>query len=170
MPTLCLAFVLALVSSAPATLVFDAPKDWASHPPASSMHVADFTLAKVAGDPEDAALSIFFFGANQGGNVQANVDRWIAQMNQPDGSPSKDHAKTSTLTSHGLTITLVDVTGTFTDAMSPRTPVNKPNFRQIAAVIETPGGPYFVKCTGPQKTIAKWESSVRAFLETVRYE
>ena len=125
-----LSSVLALVSLVPsATLKFDAPAGWVSKTPSSTMRIAEFTLPRVAGDPEDAELAVFFFGASGGGGVQANVDRWIGQMDQPDGKASKDVAKTSTMTSHGLAITLVDVTGTYTAAMSPATPVNKPNFR-----------------------------------------
>ena len=94
-----------------ATLKFDAPTGWVSKAPASTMRVAEWSLPKVAGDAEDADVTLYFFGANQGGNVQANLDRWIGQMSQPDARASKDVAKTSTLTSHGLKVTLVDVTG-----------------------------------------------------------
>ncbi len=155
-----------------ATLKFDAPKDWVTKPASSTMRVAEFGLPKVAGDTEDATLTIFFFGATQGGNVQANIDRWIGQMSQPDGRQSKDVAKTSTLTSHGLKISMVDVTGTYVAEMSPGSTehFNKPNFRQRAGYIDTPGGPYFVKLVGPEKTVAKWNDSFDAFLKTLRYE
>ncbi len=162
--------VTAATALSAATLKFDAPAGWVSTPPASSMHTADFTLPKVAGDPEDAVVQIFFFGANQGGSIQANIDRWVGQMDQPDGKASKDVAKPFALTSHGLKISGVDVTGTYTAAMSPNTPVNKPNFRQIAAVVETSGGAYYVKFFGPAKTVAKWNDSFNAFLKTIRYE
>src|SRR6185369_15699949 len=85
-----------------ASLKFDAPSGWVSKPPSSSMRVADYTLPKVAGDAEDATATVYFFGAQQGGSVQANMDRWTSQMAQPDGKPSKSVAKTSQLVSHGL--------------------------------------------------------------------
>jgi len=155
-----------------ATLKFDAPAGWVSKSPSSSMRVAEFTLPKAEGDSEDAALAVFFFGAAQGGSVQANIDRWIDQMTQPDGRSSKDAARTSTMTSHGLPITLVDVTGTYTAEMSPGSAehFNKPGFRQCAAVVETPGGNYYVKLTGPVKTVAKWNDAFVAFLRSLRYE
>ena len=170
---LILAATLACTFVAPfATLKFDPPHDWISKPPASSMRVAEFALPKAAGDSEDATLTIFFFGASQGGNVQDNIDRWIGQMSQPDGRQSKDVAKTSSLTSHGLKISLVDVTGTYVAEMSPGSTehFNKPGFRQRAGYIDTPGGPYFVKLLGPEKTVAKWNDSFEAFLKTLRYE
>lgn len=168
-----LAATLAFTLASPlATLKFDAPAEWTSKPPSSTMRVAEFVLPKTAGDSEDATLTIFFFGATQGGDAQANIDRWIGQMSQPDGRASKDVARTSTMTSHGLKITLVDVTGTYVAEVSPGSAdhFNKPGFRQRAGYIDTPGGPYFVKLVGPEKTVAKWNDSVDAFLKTLRYE
>jgi hypothetical protein len=170
---LMLAATLAFTLAAPlATLKFDAPSDWVSKAPSSSMRVAEWSLPKAAADAEDAVLTLYFFGASQGGNVQANLDRWIGQMAQPDDRQSKDVAKTSSLTSHGLKITLVDVTGTYVAEVTPGSTehFNKPGFRQCAAVVETPGGPYFVKLVGPVKTVDKWNDSFEAFLKTLRYE
>src|SRR5262245_48114171 len=87
-----------------ASLKFDVPQGWVTKAPTSSMRVAEFTLPKVAGDPEDAALAIFYFGG-QGGSIQANLDRWISQMTQPDGKPLKDLAKTTKISSRNLPIT-----------------------------------------------------------------
>ena len=170
---LMLAATLAFTLAAPlATLKFDAPADWVSKAPSSSMRVAEWSLPKAAGDAEDAILTLYFFGASQGGNVQANLDRWIGQMAQPDGRQSKDVAKTSSLTSHGLKISMVDVTGTYVAEVTPGSTdhFNKPNFRQRAGYIDTPGGPYFVKLVGPAKTVDKWNDSFEAFLKTLRYE
>jgi hypothetical protein len=93
-------------------------------------------------------------------------------MTQPDGRPSADVAKTSTFTSHGLNVTLVDISGTYVAEVTPGSSdhFNKPAFRQCAAVVETDGGPYFVKLTGPEKTVAKWNDSFTTFLRTLRYE
>jgi hypothetical protein len=163
------AFVLAAPA---ATLKFDAPAGWVSKTPTSSMRVAEYALPKADGDPEDATLTVYFFGATQGGSVQANIDRWVGQMTQPDGRASKDVAKTSTVSSHGLTISVVDVTGTYTAEMTPGSAdhFNKPNFRQCAAVVPTTGGPYFIKLTGPAKTVARWNDAFLTFLKSVRYE
>jgi len=157
---------------AAATLKFDAPAGWVSKTPTSTMHFAEFALPRIAGDSEDASVVVYFFGTSGGGGVQANVDRWIGQMRQPDGKPSKDLAKTTSLESHGLKISLVDVSGTFTAEMTPGAGdnVNKPGFRLMAAVVETPGGPYYVKLTGPQKTVAKWSDSFQTFLKSLRLE
>ena len=167
--------MIALVSGVVAlfaTLKFDAPAGWVAKTPSSTMRVADFVLPKVASDAEDATLTLYFFGATQGGSVSANIDRWISQMTQPDGKASKDLAKTTTMESHGLKISLIDLTGTYVAEMSPGATehFNKPGFRLRAAVIETPGGPYYVKVIGPSATVAKWNASVDQFLKSLRYE
>ena len=99
-----LLFVLSLTGAfAQTSLKVDTPQGWVSKPPASAMRVAEFTLPRATKDGEDAELAIFFFGG-QGGSVQANIDRWIGQMTQPDGRASKELAKTTTMqTKSGLT-------------------------------------------------------------------
>ncbi|MEI6244757.1 MAG: hypothetical protein WCQ64_06895 [Acidobacteriota bacterium] len=156
-----------------ATLKFDAPATWVSKAPSSSMRLAEFTLPKVDGDPEDATVTVFFFGATQGGNVQANIDRWVSQMAQPDGKASKDVAKTMNPTStSGLKLTAVDVSGTFVAEVAPGSTehFNKPGFRQLAVYVDTSGGPYFVKALGPAATITKWQPTFHAFLMSLKYE
>jgi hypothetical protein len=37
-------------------------------------------------------------------------------------------------------------------------------------VVETPNGPYFVKLTGPAKTIGASEAAFEQFLSSVRYQ
>jgi len=166
--------VLAVASlTAAATLKYDAPAGWVSKVPSSSMRLAEYTLPKVAGDAEDATVTVFFFGAAQGGNVQANIDRWISQLAQPDGKSSKDVAKTmAATTTSGLKLSTVDVSGTFVAEVAPGSTehFNKPGFRQMAVYVETSGGPYFVKLLGPSATVAKWHDSFHAFLMSIRLE
>jgi hypothetical protein len=162
-----LLFMLSLTSgTAQASLKFDAPKEWVSRAPASPMRVAEFTLPRVSKDAEDAELVIFFF-SGQGGGVQANIDRWISQMAQPDGRASREVATTTTLqTKSGMKVSLVDVTGTYVAEIKPGSSerFNKPGFRLRAAVVDTPRGPYFVKLTGPAATVARWDKTFVDFL------
>jgi hypothetical protein len=147
-------------------LRFKVPEGWISEPPSSSMRVGQYKLKRVDGDTEDASLVLYYFGQGQGGSVQANIDRWVGQMQQPDGSASKDKAKTETLTVNGLKVTTVDVTGRYTAEMSPGSGTfsDKPNYRLRAAIVETPKGAYFAKLIGPEKTVGRWNLS---FIEYV---
>jgi hypothetical protein len=103
--------------------------------------------------------------------VQANLDRWVGQMEQPDGRPSKAVASTETLTVNGMKVTALDVSGKYVAEMAPgsATRLNKPGFRLKAAVVETAGGPYFVKLTGPAKTVEQWNAAFTGFLRSATY-
>ena len=134
------------------------------------MRVAEFVIPRVEGDNEDGELIVYFFGAGAG-TVDANIDRWIGQIQQPDGSSTKDAARRSTQTVNGLTITMVDASGTYVAEMRPGATehFNKPGFRLRAAVVDTPRGPYYVKMTGPARTIGAADAALTAFLASLRY-
>jgi len=159
-------------SPAGGELHYKAPDGWVKEQTTSTMRVAQYKLPKIEGDAEDALLVVYYFGAAQGGAVQANIDRWISQMQQPDGSATKDKAKTETSTVNGLKVTSVDVSGTYTAEMAPGTPGqrNDANYRMRAAVVETPKGNYFLKLVGPAKTMGHWEQSVTDFVKTFEFK
>ena len=75
------------VAFAQPTLRYETPTEWTESPSRSPMRVTQFILPRVPGDPEDAELVVFYFGG-AGGSVDANLQRWIGQMEQPDGRPS----------------------------------------------------------------------------------
>jgi hypothetical protein len=154
-----------------AALTYAAPPAWHTRPPASSMRVAEFVIPKAQGDADDAELIVYFFGAGGGGSADANVDRWISQVQQPDGSPSTAKARRAERTVNGLKVTTMDVSGTYTAEMRPGAAehFNKPGYRVCAAVIETPGGTYYVKMTGPQKTIAEAQADYEKFLGSLKF-
>ena len=153
-------------------LRFKAPDGWVTEKPSSAMRVAQYKLPKAEGDNEDASLVLYYFGASQGGSAQANIDRWISQIQQTDGSASKDRAKTETITVNGLKVTTVDVAGTYTAEMSPGsgTSHNDANYRLRAAVIETPKGNYFLKLVGPAKTLGRWEQAYADYLKSFEFK
>jgi hypothetical protein len=148
-----------------AGLTFTTPDGWRQSAGGSSMRVAEFTLPRADGDAEDAQLIVYYFGG-QGGSVDANIQRWVGQMQQPDGRPSTAVVKKQTRTVNGLTVTLVDVDGTYVAEMAPgaATRHNKPRFRLRAGVVETPTGPYFIKLTGPEKTVTGWNAAYDQFV------
>jgi len=136
------------VSAGPATssaagLRFEAPTTWISEAPSSSMRLAQYRLPGLEGDPEDAELAVFYFGG-QGGSVQANVDRWIGQFSNPDGSPVTD-PRVSQRDANGVPLTIVDVRGTYHQSQGPMMAQTtaKENYRMLAAVAEGPAGPTF---------------------------
>ena len=161
------------VSAGPATtsaagLGFEAPVTWISEAPSSSMRLAQYRLPGLEGNPEDAELAVFYFGG-QGGSVQANVDRWIGQFSNLDGSPVTD-PRVSQRDANGIPLTIVDVRGTYHQSQGPMMAQTtaKENYRMLAAVAEGPAGPTFFKLTGPQPTVDHFEESFNSFLNTLR--
>lgn len=154
-----------------AALTYTAPPVWHTRPPASSMRVAEFVVPKVQGDPEDAEVVVYYFGAGGGGSVEANIDRWIGQVQQPDGSASKSKARRAERTINGLKVTTVDVSGTYTAEMRPGAAehYNKPDYRVRAAVVETPQGAYYIKMTGPAKTVGSAQADYEKFLSSLKF-
>jgi hypothetical protein len=152
-------------------LTFTTPEGWRQSAVASAMRVAEFTLPRAAGDTEDATLIVYYFGG-QGGSVDANIQRWVGQMQQADGKPSSAAAKKQSRTVNGLPVTLVDVSGTYVAEMAPGAGErhNKPHFRLRAGVIETSKGPYFIKLTGPEKTVTKWDRAYEQFIGSLKFQ
>jgi hypothetical protein len=135
------------------------------------MRVAEYTLPKAPGDREDGELVVYFFGGS-GGSVDANLERWIGQMEQPDGRRSKDIARRTERHVNDLGATLLDISGTYVAEVRPGSTErhNKPGFRMRAAVITTPKGPYFIKAVGPEDTISRWNDAFEKFIASLRFE
>ena len=159
-------------TTASGELHYKAPEGWVTEHPSSSMRVAQYKLPKAEGDREDASLVLYYFGATQGGSAQANIDRWISQIQQPDGGSSKEKAKTDTINVNGLKVTTVDVAGTYTAEMAPGSSEhhNDAGYRLRAAVIETPKGNYFVKLVGSAKTVHRWEQSFTDYMKSFEFK
>ena len=165
------ALTLTLQQSTP-TLKFTVPSGWVEEKASSTMRVAQYKLPKETGDTEDASLVLYYFGQSGGGGISANLERWVSQMKQPDGSDSKDKAKQDSLKVNGLAITTIDLAGTYTAETAPGSGqfFNNPNYRLRAAVIETPKGSYYLKLVGPEKTVAKWNNSVTDFVKSFEFK
>jgi hypothetical protein len=137
---------------------------WARVPAASEMRAAQFRIPKTGSDTDDGELVLFHFGGGQGGGTQDNIDRWLSQMTQADGSPSKDKATTLIRTINGLKVTTVDVSGAYS-GMSDKTP--RAGWRMLAAVIEGKGGPWFWKAVGPAATIEAAKTGFETLVSSV---
>lgn len=152
-------------------LRYKVPDGWKVETPTSDMRAAQYKLPKAEGDADDALLILYYFGPGQGGSAQANIDRWIGQIVQPDGKPSKERAKAGSETINGLAVETVDLTGNYSGGMSPDSaPTNKQAmYRLRGAVIDTPKGSYFVKLTGPERTIAHWDRGYTEYLRSFEF-
>lgn len=146
-------------------LKWQAPSGWAVQPE-RPMRAATYSVPAVQGDPEPGEIAVFYFGPNEGGGVQANIDRWIGQMKQPDGSNSATKAKVEKVQG-AVPLTMLDLTGTYLASSGPMMQVSaeKPGFRMMGAIAEGPQGAVFFKFTGPVKTV---DAAAGQFLEMVK--
>jgi hypothetical protein len=164
--------LVCVAASQQTSLKFKVPAGWVEEERTSSMRVAQYRLPKSDGDTEDALLVLYYFGQGQGGSTAANMERWVGQMKQEDGSASKDKAKEEKFEANGLKVTTVDVSGTYVAETAPGsgTLLNKPGYRLRAAVVETPKGSYFVKLVGPVKTVTHWNDSFLTYLRSFEFK
>jgi hypothetical protein len=135
----------ALAADSGAGLHWTAPSNWKSQGE-RPMRLATYSV------PEGGECGVYYFGQGQGGGVDANIDRWVGQFQQPEGKPKVEKRNI-----HGLKITTVDVSGSYTGMGGPRAPDGPPKagYRLLGAVVEGPQGSLFFKFIGPAKTVAQ---------------
>jgi hypothetical protein len=145
-------------------LSWTTPDGWTSQP--KRMRAANYVVPAAGGDSENGECGVYFFGAGQGGSVEANVRRWIGQFRAPGGGPADDLAKRSSETINGIKVTIVDVAGTYMVKAFPmaREATPKPGYRMMAAIAEGPEGPIFLKLTAPKATADAAEAAFRKML------
>ncbi|MCW0219103.1 MAG: hypothetical protein OJI67_12335 [Prosthecobacter sp.] len=121
---------------------------WASVPSSSPMRAAVLQIT-VEGAEKPLEAVFYYFGPGQGGDTQANIDRWLGQFASPPES------KTEELDANGTKVSFVTATGTYNDGamFGPKTP--KDNYTLLGAIIPGPDAPIFIKMTGPKDVIAK---------------
>lgn len=142
--------------------VFTLPEGWQRETPSSSMRLAQATIPGEAGAGQ---LTVFYFGPGGGGGVDANLERWIGQMELDAGTePQRDISAVGDFVIHRL-----EVQGTLkpsTMGTGPTTP--QPGSRLLGAVVEGAQGPWFFKATGPAATIDAARDDFIAMVRSVR--
>ncbi len=147
-------------------LSFEIPAVWVAEQPAGGMRRAQYRIPAPRAGGESGECALFHF-PGQGGSVQANLDRWYRQFEQPDGSDTASHARVGRFQAGGLSVTLVEVGGTYLGGMGPgESGQPRPGFRLVAGVVETASGPWFLKCTGPDATMSPAAPGVQALLRS----
>ncbi len=142
------------------SLRFAAPEEWEAQPPSNQMRRYQYQLPGGGGE-----LIVYSFSG--GGSVAANIDRWRRQFTGPDGKevPAAE-VKQERFQVGPFQTTLMEVAGQYTASMMPGMGAQDPqaDYRMIAAVIETDGGPWFVKATGPSEALAAQREQIMNFI------
>jgi len=142
------------------SLKLSVPESWKQKPQVRDPRVAEFQIPGSGDDKVASDYVVFFFGKQGAGGLEANVQRWISQV-EPEGRK----VRTFTGESSNGKYTLVDLTGTYKKSMGPPVLMKTtamPDWRVVNVFIETDAGPYFLKIDGPEKAIAAIEDDLRA--------
>ena len=152
-----------------------APEAWKSSAASNTMRVYQATLPKAEGDAEDAELVVFFFGEGGGGGVKANIERWKGAIKAPEGKKIDDVSKVTEMKVNGdkITLTYLDIAeGMYMAKKQPFNPksetVEKDGYRMLGVVIECEKGPYFVRVTGPKKTVEKHKKDFDEWVKGIK--
>jgi hypothetical protein len=149
-----------------AGLRWTAPAGWKAMG-AQPMRAATYSIAPAGGDKAAAECAVYFFGAGQGGSVDANIERWKGQFQGPGGKPAPSHVAKRKI--RGMSVTTIDASGNYSGMGGPvaaAPPVA--GYRLLGAIIEGPGGNIFIKFTGPAKTIAANRQKFDQLLESIQ--
>jgi hypothetical protein len=128
------------------------------------MRAAEYVVPRAAGDSDDGECVIITFGPGQGGGVNENIDRWVAQFS---GASPPDR---STQQIHGMKVTRVETSGAYTAMRMPgmaAAPPTRPGWRLIGAIVESPSGMWFFKMTGPNATVKAAAGELDGLLASV---
>jgi hypothetical protein len=147
------------------------PADWVAEKSSNRFRAFQFKVPHAEGDKNDAQVVVFFFGEGSGGSAEDNVKRWKGMFEAPEGKTIEDVSKVEKMKVSGVNLTYLDVQGTYLDKFPPFDPraktTRRPDYRMLGVVFESPNGPYFIRLTGPARTVAQhkkgFDEWLRAF-------
>ena len=138
------------------------PTAWKQEELANKFRVAQFKIDPAEGDKEAAELVITQFGGG-GGGVDENVKRWVNQF-QPKDRKVK---VTRGMAPQGEYV-IVDAVGTYNKPVGPpmlMKTTQVPGQRMLAIMLMVEEkGTYFLKLTGPEKTVTAASDDLRTSL------
>jgi gluconolactonase len=141
-------------------ITLQAPANWKQEPPANKLRLGQFQIPAAEGDKEPAGLVISFFGGD-GGGVAENLKRWNGEFTGDD----KQVKVTQGTSSQGRYI-FNELSGTFLKPIGPPIAGRKeptPGYRSLNVILEVKDkGNYFLKLTGPDKTVKAAADGFRA--------
>jgi hypothetical protein len=146
-------------------LAWDDPVRWQKRVPSTPMRAAEYRVPRAASDSEDGECSVITFGPGQGGSVDDNISRWVKQLEPTAGAVDR-----ATRTVNGMTVTRVEVAGTYTPMAMPAIPTSpaRQGYRLVGEIVEAPSGAWFFKMTGPDATVKAAGKELDKLVESIR--
>jgi hypothetical protein len=127
------------------------------------MRVVTYTIPVAEGDAEASECAVFYFGGGQGGDVDANLNRWASQF-ESTGAMTRGEKQVG-----GMKVTTVGIAGAYLAPSGPmmQSSGKKENYRLLGAIVEGPQGSIFFKLTGPARTVTAAEGEFSALVESL---
>jgi hypothetical protein len=158
--------------SAEGGLAWDDPAGWVRERPASPMRRAQYRIPRAAGEQHDGELTVITFGPGQGGDTESNLERWYGQVTQPDGRATREVATRREMNVGAFRVTIAEAAGRLggggmvMPGLPPAPAIERG--RLLAAIVDTPHGPWFFKLTGPDQTVAGARPAFETMLRSLR--
>ena len=145
-------------------LSLELPDSWRQETPSSNMRLAQVA---VSGSGGEGQLTIFHFGVGGGGGADANIQRWISQMELDQGStPERQRLSVGDLSIH-----FVEASGTAKASRVGSFPAaDQPGWRLYGAVFEGEGGPWYLRLVGPAATLEEHREGFESMLESAKID
>ncbi len=144
-------------------LTMDKPVSWAWQAPSLAFRTLQYSVPAPDGRGGAAELVFSVFRAGDGGPLQANIDRWIAQFRTAEGAAATP--KQCELTVGKLTVHRIDLEGTYKGMGAA---AGRPDWAQLGAIVEAPGGNVFIRLLGPRATVEAQHAAFEAMVASLR--
>jgi hypothetical protein len=127
------------------------------------MRIATYSIPS-SGEGAEGECAVFHFGNGQGGDVRANINRWVGQFENPS-TPVEAEKEVD-----GMKVITVTTTGTY---LAPAGPMMQSQgklsgYMLLGAIVEAPGGSVFFKLTGPSATVGGAKAEFDALLGSIK--
>ena len=141
-------------------LTLKLPKSWAQSDVVNSMRLATYDIPAVEGDEGKGELAVSTFGGD-GGGVGPNIERWVGQFEADGREVTVKQGKVGETVYH-----VADISGTYLKPVGPpilRKSEPTKGQRMLGVIVQLKGkGVYFLKLTGPDKTVKAQAEALRA--------
>jgi hypothetical protein len=133
------------------------------------MRLAQLSIPAVDPDKDAAELVVFAFPGGAG-SVQDNIKRWQSQFVDESGNPAKITREKRK--GKNVDVIYAEVGGRYVAAVRPGSDEHhdKPGYRLLGGIVETPGNAFFLKLVGPDKTVKAAKDAFDDLLSSITVE
>ncbi|MDA1015235.1 MAG: hypothetical protein O3A00_12380 [Planctomycetota bacterium] len=139
-------------------LKLNVPVSWKKEEPKSKLRLGQFALPGVKGEKHAVELTVFNFGG--GGQVEANIQRWVGQFLEDDRKVKMSRGKAGE-----IPYFFVELSGTYKKPDGPpfqQKTINVPDSRMLAVILPVADrGVFFLKMTGGDKSVSAQAAAFR---------